>query len=314
MFLGIVVSTSAMYDRDISQSHPAMFWNAQACLLLYFLYAFMFCALYIETYHKQFRPNMTVFLTAFHILGLVGIYKMVTHERCASLLGEAVALYLVSGLGITCGAHRLWAHRSYKAALPFRIVLMILNSVANQGCIFHWARDHRVHHKYSEEEADPHNAKLGFFYSHMGWLLWTKPEAVAKAGREVDCSDMLQDSVVVWQRKLDPYWNQTMCFILPGIYAQYKYGSFWLGFFVLGVLRWLICLHATWTVNSVAHLWGDRPYDPNITRQNLFSLPLWPTVKDGTTGTTCIPLTTRRVRGAFSPSGILRSSSLTQLR
>lgn len=80
-------------------------------------------------------------------------------------------LYSISGLGITAGAHRLWAHRSYKARFPLRVILMIFNTIAFQDAAMHWARDHRVHHKYSETDADPHNATRGFFFSHMGWLL-----------------------------------------------------------------------------------------------------------------------------------------------
>lgn len=75
-----------------------------------------------------------------------------------------------SGLGITGGVHRLWAHRSYDAHWTARVFLMLINSMANQGSIYHWSRDHRVHHKYSEMDADPHNATRGFFFAHMGWL------------------------------------------------------------------------------------------------------------------------------------------------
>lgn len=64
----------------------------------------------------------------------------------------------MSGLGITAGAHRLWAHRAYKATLPLKILLTTFNTIAFQDCAIHWARDHRVHHKYSETDADPHNA------------------------------------------------------------------------------------------------------------------------------------------------------------
>lgn len=70
----------------------------------------------------------------------------------------AIFLYVISALGITAGAHRLWAHRSYKAKLPLRILLAAFNTIAFQDCAMHWARDHRVHHKYSETDADPHNA------------------------------------------------------------------------------------------------------------------------------------------------------------
>merc|ERR1711910_137812 len=66
-----------------------------------------------------------------------------------------------SGLGITMGAHRLWAHKTYKAKLPLRIFLTIANCMAGQNSIYIWSRDHRTHHKCSEKMGDPHNAKRG---------------------------------------------------------------------------------------------------------------------------------------------------------
>ena len=67
---------------------------------------------------------------------------------------------------------------------------MLCNSIANQGSIYHWARDHRVHHKYSETDADPHNAMRGFFFAHMGWLYVKKHPEVIRAGKELDFSDL----------------------------------------------------------------------------------------------------------------------------
>lgn len=98
-------------------------------------------------------------------------------------------------LGITVGAHRLWSHRSFEASFVVRLVLMLFNCIANQGTIFHWCRDHRVHHKYSETEADPHNAKRGFFYAHMGWLILKKNKEVIKAGEKLDLSDLYSDPI-----------------------------------------------------------------------------------------------------------------------
>lgn len=67
-------------------------------------------------------------------------------------------------LGITGGSHRLWAHKSYKAKSPLKILLMLLNSGANQGSIYHWSRDHRLHHKFSDTDLDPHTINKGFFF------------------------------------------------------------------------------------------------------------------------------------------------------
>jgi stearoyl-CoA desaturase (delta-9 desaturase) len=139
---------------------------------------------------------------------------------------------------------------------------MLCNSIANQGSIYHWARDHRVHHKYSETDADPHNATRGFFFAHMGWLFVKKHPDVVKAGRELDFSDLLEDSLVVFQKKLDPWFTLYMCFVAPAQVANYFWGEdFWNAFFVAGGLRYVCVLHFTWLVNSAAHLYGDHPYD-----------------------------------------------------
>jgi stearoyl-CoA desaturase (delta-9 desaturase) len=80
-------------------------------------------------------------------------------------------LTIWSGLGVTAGAHRLWAHRAYKARLPLRIFLALGQSIAGQNCLYIWCRDHRVHHKFSDTDADPHNIYRGVFFSHVGWLV-----------------------------------------------------------------------------------------------------------------------------------------------
>jgi stearoyl-CoA desaturase (delta-9 desaturase) len=104
-------------------------------------------------------------------------------------------------MGITAGAHRLWAHRSYKAKFALRLLLCFLNTMAVQNDLYEWCRDHRVHHKFSETDADPHNASRGFFFSHIGWLLCKKHPDVISKGKLVDLSDLLADPIVRFQRK-----------------------------------------------------------------------------------------------------------------
>ena len=77
----------------------------------------------------------------------------------------AVSTGYIAGLGVTAGAHRLWSHRSYKAKLPLRIFLMIAQTMAGQNCLYVWCREHRVHHKFAETDADPHSTKRGFFFA-----------------------------------------------------------------------------------------------------------------------------------------------------
>lgn len=174
-------------------------------------------------------------------------------------------MYELSGLGITAGAHRLWAHRSYKAKLPLRIILMIFNTIAFQDAAMHWARDHRVHHKYSETDADPHNATRGFFFSHVGWLLCRKHPDVIEAGKKLDISDLKNDPVLRFQAKYYLILMPLMCFVIPTMIPIYFWGeTFKNAFFVATMFRYTFILNVTWLVNSAAHKWGDKPYDLSI--------------------------------------------------
>uniref|UniRef100_A0A8C2UPH6 Stearoyl-CoA desaturase n=1 Tax=Chinchilla lanigera TaxID=34839 RepID=A0A8C2UPH6_CHILA len=173
--------------------------------------------------------------------------------------------YTVSILGITAGAHRLWSHRTYKARLPLKIFLIIANTMAFQNDVYEWARDHRAHHKFSETHADPHNSRRGFFFSHVGWLLVRKHPAVKEKGRLLDMSDLKAEKLVMFQRRYYKPALLLLCFILPTLIPWYCWGETFLhSFYVATLLRYVLVLNVTWLVNSVAHLYGYRPYDKNI--------------------------------------------------
>ena len=113
----------------------------------------------IENPVQPLRPNWIsiLFLAYAHIMAIVGLSYI---QACKwQTLVWSLMLYFWSALGITGGAHRLWAHRSYKAHWTIRTFLMLMYSISNQGTIYHWVRDHRVHHKFSETDADPHNVR-----------------------------------------------------------------------------------------------------------------------------------------------------------
>ncbi|NWX15390.1 SCD5 desaturase, partial [Aegotheles bennettii] len=141
-----------------------------------------------------------------------------------------------------------------------------------QNDIYEWSRDHRVHHKYSETDADPHNARRGFFFSHIGWLFMRKHRDVIEKGRKLDFTDLLDDPVVRFQRKYYKSSVVLMCFVIPTFVPWYLWGeSLWNAYFLASILRYTISLNVTWLVNSAAHMYGNRPYDKNINpRQNTF--------------------------------------------
>lgn len=216
----------------------------------------------VVRHYRQGTLNwpMIIYISLAHVAAVIGLF---TIPKCHPLtLLWAFILWPISGVGITGGVHRLWAHRSYKASFPLRVYLMLANSIANQGSIWHWSRDHRVHHKYSETDADPHNATRGFFFAHMGWLFVRKHKDVIEAGKKLNFDDLAEDPVVMFQKKLDPWFALFMCFVFPALVCMLWGDNFWNGYWVAGALRYIYVLHVTWLVNSAAHFFGDHPYDP----------------------------------------------------
>lgn len=199
-----------------------------------------------------------------HISAVYGFYLFLFAAKWQTMF-FAFLLHLYGGLGITAGAHRLWAHKSYKAKAPLRIFLMLCNCVAFENDVYEWSRDHRVHHKFSETDADPHNATRGFFFSHMGWLLVRKHPDVRDKGGKVDMADLAADKVLMFQRKYYIPLVVSMCFMMPSFGPHYFWGeSLPIAFYVCAMFRYTVTLHSTWLVNSAAHMWGQRPYDKNI--------------------------------------------------
>lgn len=199
-----------------------------------------------------------------HAAALYGAYLMLFSASWPTVIW-ATLLYQASGLGITAGAHRLWAHRSYKAKLPLRLLLVLFNTIAFENHVIEWARDHRVHHKYSETNADPHNARRGFFFAHMGWLMCKKHPDVIEKGKGIDMSDLTNDKVLAFQKKYYLLIMPFCCFVIPTMVPVYLWGETWTNaWFVATLFRFTFTLNMTWLVNSAAHMWGLRPYDKFI--------------------------------------------------
>ncbi|KAH9412455.1 hypothetical protein DERP_011040 [Dermatophagoides pteronyssinus] len=206
-------------------------------------------------------------LTILHLLAIYGWFLFVTDIKIkwqTSFITFILGLFS-SSFGITAGAHRLWSHRSYKAKWPLRLILAFANTIALQNDIYEWCRDHRVHHKYSETNADPHNSRRGFFFAHMGWLLVKKQNDVKIKGKNIDLSDIWADPIVRFQRRFYIPLVIICWGIIPTLIPYYCFNeTLWHSFLGCVCFRYVYVLHCTWLVNSAAHLWGHRPYDKNI--------------------------------------------------
>ncbi|XP_011698207.1 PREDICTED: acyl-CoA Delta(11) desaturase-like [Wasmannia auropunctata] len=206
-------------------------------------------------------------IISINLLHLFFLYACFTFQFLENLKTTAwiCSMIAIGGAGITAGAHRLWTHRAYKAKWQLRIILIIFYASAGMNNIYDWVRDHRVHHKYTDTDADPHNSNRGFFYSHVGWLMMKKHPEVIRRGREIDMSDILADPIAAFSIKYFSIIKFIFAFLLPVILPVYGWNETWSRAFVSQIiLRYPLILNFTWSVNSVAHIWGSKPYDTHI--------------------------------------------------
>lgn len=222
-----------------------------------------------ETAKSEFRAQIRwpdfIAQVFVHVGSLYGLYYLIALKAQFYTYIWIVALVYASGVGITAGAHRLWSHKSFKAKWPLRVLLVFLFTIAGQRDAYTWAHDHRVHHKYSETDSDPHNAKRGFFFAHVGWLFLTPHPNVVEKRKTIDMSDLEADKIVMWQKRYYIPLFATLVILLPVLVPCYFWNeSIWISFWTCFVLRFCTTLNIAFFVNSVAHMFGDKPYDKNI--------------------------------------------------
>ncbi|XP_050087450.1 acyl-CoA Delta-9 desaturase-like [Anopheles aquasalis] len=208
--------------------------------------------------------NVIGFL-ALHICGWIGLH--LAFWRYCDYRTTLYTLWLMyaSGQGVTMGAHRLWSHRAFKAKLWLRIILLWMHTLAGQNCLYVWVRDHRQHHKFSDTDADPHNANRGFFFSHIGWLLSRKHPKVIEYGKKIDMSDLEADPLIMFQKRHYKLLYTIFALFGPTAIPVYFWGENpWYALFVAFFFRTVLSLNGTWSVNSAAHMFGTRPYDKTM--------------------------------------------------
>jgi len=177
-------------------------------------------------------------------------------------------MYLATGLGITVGYHRLFTHRAFNAPAPVRAVLGILGSMAVQGPILQWASNHRRHHQHADKPSDPHSphahgegvkaALTGFWHSHIGWLF----DGTSFSGVARYVPDLQADPVTRRVSDLFPLWV-LIGLIIPSVIGgliTMSWSGVLMGFLWGGLARVFLVHHVTWSVNSICHLWGTRPF------------------------------------------------------
>jgi stearoyl-CoA desaturase (delta-9 desaturase) len=196
----------------------------------------------------------TILLTVTPILAFIGFFTTVP-KLPTVILG--LFFYYWSGFGITAGYHRLFSHRSYDATWPVRLFLCLGGAAAFQGSAKWWCRNHRAHHRYTDTDKDPYNARKGFMYAHIGWMLVKQQ---AKNIGFADITDLQNDWMITWQHNYYPWISITIGAILPTLIPALLWDDFWGGFYYATMLRIVVVHHATFFVNSLAHWYGDKSF------------------------------------------------------
>lgn len=216
-------------------------------------------------------PIIITNILVFVVTGLIALVAVPIEGIINGFDGFEIAtcIFLIyfSGMSITAGYHRLWSHKAYDANPVVRFVLAVGGAMALQNSILHWCSDHRVHHKFVDQNGkDPYSAKRGFFFSHIGWML--RDYQAQRYSDYSNCKDLQKDKIVMWQHN----------FYLPIVIAtNFGIPMFlgWLNGDILGMLllagvfRLVLVHHVTFFINSLAHIWGKQPYtDKNTARDN----------------------------------------------
>jgi len=189
-----------------------------------------------------------------------------THGFSAGAWILFVVFLYANGMSITGGYHRLWAHKSYDAHWSLRLIYLVFGTMALQNSVFAWASGHRTHHlNVDDVEKDPYSIKRGFWFAHIGWMV---REYESGKPDFTNIPDLRRDPMLAFQHRFYLPLALLTNFGLP-LLAGWLIGDVWGTFILAGVLRLVVSHHVTFFINSLAHMWGSRPYtDENSARDN----------------------------------------------
>ncbi len=180
-------------------------------------------------------------------------------------------LYVITGMAVTLGYHRLLTHGSFTTYRPIKWFLAFLGQLSAEGSAAFWVAIHRKHHAFTDKEGDPHSPLDGVLWSHMLWF-FPKKDQIALIQKYAP--DIWSDPVLKWMHYLFLPILIIFAFILYGI------GCFWDQYTALSFLAWGFLLrawfvaHVTWCVNSASHIWGYRNYETPDESRNLWWVAL----------------------------------------
>lgn len=206
--------------------------------------------------------SVIIYMAAIHSVALLAFFPQFFSWKA---VGVAFVLYwLTGGIGITLGFHRLVSHRSFEVPKWLEYILIFCGTLACQGGPLDWIGLHRMHHKYSDTEPDPHDSNRGFWWSHLGWMLYKIP-----AQNEISryTQDISEDRFYQFCQK-----NLILIQVALGL-VLYAIGGW--PFVIWGIFaRLVVVFHCTWFVNSATHKFGYKSHESNDNSRNCWWVAL----------------------------------------
>jgi stearoyl-CoA desaturase (delta-9 desaturase) len=216
----------------------------------------------LQTKPSQYPLNWPAvfFFTAIHALALLAPWFF-----SWPALGVTIFLHWLFGsVGICLGYHRLLSHRSFQVPRWLEYAIALIGALALQGGPIFWVAGHRLHHAHTEDiEQDPYSAKRGFWWSHMLWIFYPRPEFFDYDKYQKIAPDLTRQGFYRW---LNRYFLLLQIPLGLLLYALGGWSFVIYGMFLRAVLLW----HSTWFINSVTHMWGYRTFDTNDNSRNLW--------------------------------------------
>jgi stearoyl-CoA desaturase (delta-9 desaturase) len=182
------------------------------------------------------------------------------------------AMYFATGLAITGGYHRYYSHKTYECSKALQLFYLIFGAAAVENSVLNWCSDHRYHHRFVDTDDDPYNILRGGLYAHIGWIFYKKDRD--EKIRFNNIPDLLKDPLVRWQDKYYLHLVVLAGFALPTL-VGFAVGRPLGGLLWGGFLRCVVVQHATFFINSLAHMWGERPYSDTDTARDSFVLSMF---------------------------------------
>ena len=189
-------------------------------------------------------------IVSFHLLLIPAFFTFTWTNLAVMLVGN----WIVGGLGVGLGYHRLLTHRSFKAPKWLEYFLTILASLALQSEAYKWVATHRIHHRITEQPPDPHSRRPGFWWAHMLWIFFGTAQDHTQENFKKYVPDLLKDQ---GQKLIAKYFYLPIIISAIALYAVGGWGMVLWGVVVRVIFGW----HTTWFVNSLSHMFGKRRFE-----------------------------------------------------